>query len=297
MTYTDDILYLMSKSEITDYSIYDNKPINSPFRWPGGKFYARKLISDYIPQHSFYIEPYLGGGSVFFYKNKTTSFLNDLDEELVNCYIQIRDNLKDFLRLIENEKASKDRHNFFKNEYKPKNDLERAKRFYYLNRTSYSGIMNRKNCYWGYGEKYSMKPENWPRQIIKNHIKLRGVKISSINALESIENNLKKDTFVFLDPPYFNADQDKFYQEIFTPNDHKLLAAYLKEESKNFKFLLTYDDCEEIRELYSWTKFIDNKEWNYVISRTDDQKNKKQMEDGHFQKRNKGKEIFISNYS
>ena len=49
---------------------YDLKSINSPFRWAGGKFYARKIIEKYIPKHDFYVEPFLGGGSVFFHKNK-----------------------------------------------------------------------------------------------------------------------------------------------------------------------------------------------------------------------------------
>ncbi|GAB4525742.1 MAG: hypothetical protein Tsb0014_05350 [Pleurocapsa sp.] len=47
-----------------------NNSINSPFRYPGGKFYARKLILEYIPPHSNYIEPFAGGGSIFFAKNK-----------------------------------------------------------------------------------------------------------------------------------------------------------------------------------------------------------------------------------
>ena len=36
---------------------YDLKSINSPFRWAGGKFYARKIIEKYIPKHDFYVEP------------------------------------------------------------------------------------------------------------------------------------------------------------------------------------------------------------------------------------------------
>lgn len=52
------------------FAIAMNNSINSPFRYPGGKFYARKLILEYIPPHSNYIEPFAGGGSIFFAKNK-----------------------------------------------------------------------------------------------------------------------------------------------------------------------------------------------------------------------------------
>jgi DNA adenine methylase len=39
--------------------------INSPFRYPGGKFYARKLILEHITPHNCYIEPFAGGASIF----------------------------------------------------------------------------------------------------------------------------------------------------------------------------------------------------------------------------------------
>ncbi|MFM8912919.1 MAG: DNA adenine methylase, partial [Flammeovirgaceae bacterium] len=69
-----------------------NGSINSPFRYAGGKFYARKLILAHIPYHTAYIEPFAGGGSIFFAKPKTKfNQLNDIDSELVNVYLTIRD--------------------------------------------------------------------------------------------------------------------------------------------------------------------------------------------------------------
>ncbi len=155
--------------------------MNSPFRYAGGKFYARKLILEHVPIHNHYIEPFAGGGSIFFAKNKAIyNQLNDLDNDLVNVYLAIRDNpdeLINFLKVqndnscrippslidgVENGNplpASKELHGFFKNEFVPLNDLDRAGRWYYLNRTSYSGIMNTQNMYWGYGDKFSMQPK------------------------------------------------------------------------------------------------------------------------------------------
>ena len=276
---------------------FDNKPINSPLRWAGGKFYARKIIDAYIPNHNFYIEPFFGGGSIFFYKNKVESWINDFDSELINFYNQLQNNINELINFIDGEKATKERHSFYKNEFKPKNDLERAAKYYYLNRTSYSGIMKFENCYWGYGDKYSMRPENWGRQLLKNHSKLQGVKISNID-FEDIINSIpiNKDVFIFLDPPYFNADQNKFYTKSFTTEDHIRLSKLLKSLPNSVKFLLTYDNSNEVRDLYNWAQQIDEKEWNYVIARTDDQKEKKQLKDGFSSNRSKGKEIFIFNY-
>src|SRR3990170_3276455 len=156
--------------------------INSPFRYAGGKFYARKLIIEHIPQHSYYIEPFAGGASIFFAKSKVNgNWLNDIDKDLINCLAIIRDYPKELIERLNGEQATKERHGYYKNEYKPKTKLDRAARWFYVNRTSYSGIMNMQNCYWGYGDKYSMRPENWPRNILRTSAKLQGVKLTSLD--------------------------------------------------------------------------------------------------------------------
>ena len=276
----------------------ENNKMRSPFRYAGGKFYARKLIMKYIPKHDIFIEPLCGGASIFFAKPKSNiTILNDKDSELVNCLIQIRDNPEKIADFLEGIPATKEKHNFFKNEFKPKNDIERAARWFYLNRTSYSGIMNMKNCYWGYGDKYSMRPENWRNHLLVTSKKLKDVKILN-NDFQEIIEKAPDGAFLFIDPPYFNRDQDKFYTFSFSKEDHLKLMSILKKHSKRIKFLITYDDDPEIRKAYSWAKRILKKQWNYMIYRTDDQtkngdgKNKK-----HNGKRYMGQEIFILNYN
>lgn len=276
--------------------------INSPFRYAGGKFYARKLILEHVPKHSSYIEPFAGGGSIFFAKKKVkNNWLNDIDKDLINTFTIIRDRPEDLIEILKDEKASKERHKYFKNEYKPKNDLERAYRWFYLNRTSYSGIMNMQNCFWGYGDKYSMRPENWPRAIRKTSEKLQDVKLTSYD-FDKVIAEAEDDAFLFIDPPYFNADQDKFYAHSFKKDDHFRLEKILKKHSKRLKYLITYDDCVEIRELYDWADGIMDKTWNYTINRTDDQKKESKLNgaNGNGVKtkgtRYKGREVFILNY-
>lgn len=268
--------------------------INSPFRYPGGKFYARKLIMEHIPKHSFYMEPFAGGGSVFFAKEKTqANWLNDADNELINTYLHIRDYPEQLIDFLDGIPAEKKLHTFYKNEFKPSNDLERAGRWYYLNRTSYSGIMKMENCYWGYGPKYSMRPENWPRNIRRTSKKLQNTKITCLDFREVI-CQAPDDSFLFIDPPYFNADQNKFYTCSFTLQDHFDLMEILIKNSNRIKFLLTYDNTVEIQNMYSWAYAIYDKEWNYTINRTDDQR--KNGDKDIKGERYKGKELFIVNY-
>ncbi|PSB00813.1 DNA adenine methylase [Merismopedia glauca] len=272
------------------------KLTNSPFRYPGGKFYARKLILDCIPEHDKYCEPFAGGASIFFAKNNAKhNILNDRDGELINCYIQIKNNVQNLIALLKGIPATKELHSYYKNEFKPSNDLERAMRWFYLNRTSYSGIMKHQNCYWGYGDKYSMKPENWASHLRTTSERLQNIEISCLD-FEDLINLLPSGYFLFIDPPYFNADQDKFYTCSFTQEDHERLCQLLKNNQDRFKFLITYDNSLEIRKMYSWCISMQDNEWNYTISRTDDQKNGRKLKDGYQSERYKGREIFITNY-
>jgi len=267
--------------------------MNSPFRYAGGKFYARKLILEHVPEHTSYCEPLAGGASIFFAKPKVSkNILNDLDEDLINVFITIRDNPKGLIDFLEGLPAKKELHPYYKNEFEPKNDLERAGRWYYLNRISYSGIMKKENCYWGYGDKYSMRPENWPRNIERTSRKLQGVELYCKDFEEIIDSS-NEGSFLFIDPPYFNRDQDKFYNHTFQMEDHVRLKDVLRRNNNRISFLLTYDNIEEIKEMYDWATEIHDKEWNYCINRTDDQKNHVKRKGNRY----KGKEIFILNYS
>lgn len=291
-----------------------DKTINSPFRYAGGKFYARKLILEHIPAHSTFVEVFAGGASIFFAKRKVASnTINDKDEEVINVYRVIRDSPNELIKFLKKRPfrvsripeeltreiklgeplpASKKLHNFFKNEYQPANETERAGQWFYLNRTSYSGIMNRVNMYWGYGDKYSMQPKNWPANITRTSQKLQGVTLSHLD-FEKVIDNAPNNAFLFVDPPYFNAEQDKFYACPFTRSDHLRLQACLRRNAGRLKFFLTYDNVEQIRQLYSWATEIHDKEWNYCIQRTDDQKNGTERKGARY----KGKELFILNYS
>ena len=235
------------------------------------------------------------GGSVFFAKPLAEhSSLNDLDSDVINTLRQIRDRVEDLIDLLKGVPVTKESHAYYKNEYEPVDDLTRAFRWYYLNRTSYSGIMKRENCYWGYGAKYSMRPENWPPHLRTSHDKLQGTELSSMD-FESVIDSLPDDCFMFVDPPYYDTDQQKFYNRIFTGHDHSRLAECLKRNAGRLRFLLTYDDHPDIRALYEWAS-AETKQWGYAISRTDDQRNGMKLRDGFRGSRDTGRELFIRNY-
>jgi DNA adenine methylase len=258
--------------------------VKSPFRYPGGKFYALPYLMPFIDcvPHDEYREPFVGGGTIFFAKDKVQfNWINDLDTPLFETYQVIKDKTlcEELCLLLDNEIATKERHSEVKS-FIPQLQLERAFKNYYLNRTSYSGITHKPA--WGYKDKKSSPPQNWSDFLRKANEKLEQVKITNddfwdvINAPSILGNVL-----LYLDPPYFLADQKRAYSKSFNMEDHYRLVNALKQT--NFFFCLSYDDCAEVRDLYKWANIYERK-WLYNTA------NKKGVA------RDLGNELIITNY-
>ena len=227
-----------------------------PFRYPGGKYYAMDILQPYweAVDCTEYREPFAGGATVFFHKPKAElNWLNDLDSELMECYRTMQD---PFLREkmaeeFKSEIASKER---WKEIYEsvPENNYEIAKKYYYLNRTSFSGKLV--SAAWGYRPKRSLPPERWFERIIPCGEALEGVRLTNLDFSDVIRAR-GDNVVLYVDPPYYLPPKHKHYRCGFDIEDHIRLAEELKRT--NHKFFLTYDDCPEIRELYNWANIYD----------------------------------------
>lgn len=227
------------------------KPL--PFRYPGGKYYALDILEPFWSsiEHDEYREPFAGGATVFFNKPKTKyTWLNDLDHELVATYrIMQNENTRMLLsKSFETEIASKER---WKEVYdsQPENEFEVARKYYYLNRTSFSGKLV--SPAWGYRPKRSLPPERWKERILPCGEFLEGTKITNLDFEKVIMAPASGEAvLLYVDPPYYGPPKHKHYRCGFDKDDHIRLAETLKRTPH--KFFLTYDDVKEVRELYSW---------------------------------------------
>lgn len=259
--------------------------VKSPFRYPGGKFYALKHIIPFLDfiEHDEFREPFVGGGSVFFGKSKAKyNWINDIEPEIINVYEHLKNpkKLLSFKDMFNNEIATKERHKEMVS-YEPINELERAFKTYYLNRTSYSGIINKPA--WGYRTGKSSPPQNWGNFIKSASKKLEETKITNLDFSEVIDAKPIGDKILmYLDPPYFHADQKRAYKKPFELGDHIRLADELKKTKYNF--CLSYDDCSEIRELYGWAKIYE-RNWLYNTANLTGEN------------RQTGNELIITNYA
>lgn len=250
-------------------------------RFPGGKFYGWTKLKDVVDTpHKEYREVMVGGGSIFLGKQLSEhNWINDVDRNLINFYkiIQNNSDRKRLFKLLNGSKATKTIHAMMRDN-KPKDKFESAYKFFYLNRTSFSGIMS--NPRWGYLIGSSTRPERWADIIKPVAQKLKKVKITCqdfrnvINESSSYKN---KDVLLYVDPPYYKAAKN-IYTNDFSKNDHIDLARMLKRT--RFKFVLSYDNVDEIRELYSWA-IVKDSTWTYFMS-----ENRRQI----------GKELIITNF-
>jgi DNA adenine methylase len=255
-----------------------------PFRYPGGKFYALKHLEPFWlgVDHDEYREPFVGGGSVFFAKPKASSnWVNDIDPDLIITYQVIQDpKLSEKLMvLLHKEIANKERHKEIKH-MSPKGKILSAFKYFYLNRTSYSGITNKPA--WGYKDGKSSPPINWGARIRESRNQLANTKITCLDFEEVISAKSKhKSVLIYLDPPYFAADQKRAYTFSFQEKDHARLATALRKTK--FNFMLSYDDNQFIRTLYKGFNFYSLK-WLYNTANIKDKQ------------RGQGSELMITNY-
>ena len=236
--------------------------LKSPLRYPGGKTKAIKKILPFIPSvFSEYREPFLGGGSVFLaVKQKNPSAIcriNDLNSDVYCFWIALKENPDNLISAISKIKGSfgdgRTLHSRLAKS-KPAGIFGRALRYYLLNRITYPGTVD---------------SGGYSREAFEKRFTLS--KINSLYSLAELLENVRitnesyepllftpgKNVFIFLDPPYWNARKSPLYGKRGDLNkffDHKIFAEKMRECPH--KWLITCDDSEFIRELFSFVEFI-----------------------------------------
>jgi DNA adenine methylase len=115
----------------------------TPFlKWPGGKRWFLKKHADLLPQKfNLYIEPFLGGGSIFFHLQPKEAILGDINPGVITTYKGIREDWEGLLQLLEiHQQNHSDQYYYQIRAEEPNALIERASRIIYLNRTCFNGI-------------------------------------------------------------------------------------------------------------------------------------------------------------
>lgn len=247
--------------EINTHSVI-SKQLESnakPFlRWAGGKRWLLKYLESINSlKINNYHEPFLGGASVFFnIKNYHTAYLSDLNSELIETYVCLRDNLNNVIKVLSDFKNTEDEYYKIRGRAFEKKH-ERAAKFIFLNKTSYNGIyrVNSKgdfNVPYGFRAISDLVDKKNLELVSK---KLQGVNLEHKDFEQSIED-IKRDDLVFLDPPYTVAHENNgfiaYNQKIFSIEDQKKLALFIERIREIGAFyILTNAKHDAIEEIYN----------------------------------------------
>jgi len=263
--------------------------IKSPLRYPGGKSRAVETIAKLIPDFEEFREPFLGGGSVFVYVKQRYPnkkyWVNDLYSELYKFWTMTQKDVNALIDKVyqwrEQYSIGKELFQFLNKNLTHFNDLEKAAAFFIFNRVTFSGTTlsggYSESAFTGRFTESSIKRLNDLAKVIN------GTTITNYD-YEDVVKKEGENVFIFLDPPYYSATKSALYGKngnLHKSFDHRRFAENMKK--CKHKWLITYDDSEYIRSLFSFANIIP---WNLTYGMRNINENSDQT----------GKELFISNY-
>lgn len=268
------------------------KPVKSPLRYPGGKSRAIKKILRQLPARiEEYREPFVGGGSVFlaikclFGRRISRYVINDLNDDLIHFWRAAQrtiDELAHGVQAFKDDYADgRELWRFLHTDGTMSSEMERAVRYFVLNRITFSGVVDSGGySQYAYEQRFTQSSIGrlWRLESL-----LRDVEISC-GDYESLLQEEGGNVFIFLDPPYWRATQSRLYGkngELHTSFDHERFAENMR--SSPHKWLITYDDSPFIRDLFS---FANISEWTLQYGMNNYMQGKAE----------KGRELFIRNY-
>jgi DNA adenine methylase len=233
--------------------------VPDPFlKWAGGKRWLVK--SDQLPRpasYRRYIEPFLGGGAVFFHLSPETALLSDVNAELIHLYSVLRDEPVGLMDEMRRHHARHSREYYYEvRASTPSDSIMRAARTLYLNRTCWNGLyrVNRNGSFnVPMGTKTSVVFEDDDFEAISSRLKVADIRCCDF--AETI-SEAKEGDFLFVDPPYTVQHNlngfIKYNENIFSWEDQaRLRNAIASAIGLGVSVVLTNADHESVRDLYA----------------------------------------------
>jgi len=233
--------------------------IRSPIKWVGGKSKIRKRIIEILPplgMYSCYVEVFGGAGWVLFGKKPSpVEILNDIDNELVNFYRVLKNNIDQLAQKILNYPlvSRKDFNTLLKADPTQLEMIERAHRFFYIIMASWGGEGDKPRFQTsiydnGKGNRLLGALRTLRQRLYPVHERLSKVIIENLDWRECIDRYDDTKTVMYLDPPYpQNNCNYSFNMRGFA--EHEELAKRLS--GMDSKWILTSYDRKDTRKLFA----------------------------------------------
>lgn len=301
----------------TRYVEKEDDKVKPFLKWAGGKGQLLKEIEKYYPfsddSIKKYAEPFVGGGAVLFdilnKYNLNEIYISDINRELINTYITIRDSVNDLIVILEDLQNvywgldTDERKEFYlekRNKYNElkvsqENKTELSALMIFLNRTCFNGLyrVNKKGLFNVPIGSYKKPLICDKKNLIAVSEKLQKVRIVS-DDYKNVSEFVDENTFVYFDPPYrpltTTASFTAYSENVFLDVQQKELAEFVKKMSdKGAKVLVSNSDPKNAD---SEDDFFDDLYNDYNIQRVDVARNIS----CNSQSRGNIKELLISNF-
>ena len=232
-------------------------------KWVGGKRQLMFELLKNMPQnYNRYFEPFIGGGALFFELHPDNAYISDMNEELINLYQIVRDNVDELITDLQKHDISKEYFMEIRNidrteDYESWSDVQKASRFIYLNRTCFNGMyrVNSKgefNVPFGHYKNPRIVDEN---NLINCSNLLQRTEIRHADFSE-ILTKVQKGDFVYFDPPYVPLSETSSFTSYTKDGfdidmQFKLRDVCDELDLMGVKFMLSNSDTKLVNELYA----------------------------------------------
>jgi DNA adenine methylase len=233
--------------------------IPRPFvKWVGGKTQILGELKESIRGFDgCYLEPFLGGGALFFELGFSRAVISDTNRELVNCYVVVRDHVEELIGIL--KEHIYDKEYYYKVRAHDPDSLDsisRAARMIYLNKAGYNGLYRVNNK-----GKFNVPFGRYKNPTICDEDNLRGCAVALRNidvacaTFDSVLDTAKKEDFVYFDPPYIPISETAYFTSYqkngFSEDDQKRLVEVFDELSRRrIPAMLSNSDVPWIHEHY-----------------------------------------------
>jgi DNA adenine methylase len=241
--------------------------VTSPLRYPGGKTCMLGPVSRILRgnklERGHYAEPYAGGCglalSLLYGGFVSDIHVNDLDKAVWSFWHSVLNHCEDFVARMERTpvtlKEWRKQRRIFRSD--DADTMELGFAAFFLNRTNRSGVIKTAGVIGGLSQDgdYTIdcrfnKAElaRRIRRIAKYRSRINLYRKDALKFIDHVEQNLPKQTFLCIDPPYFQKGR-RLYTSFYNKADHEKVADRILKIKQ--PWILTYDHCDEIHDLYT----------------------------------------------
>lgn len=250
-------VWALAEQALKQAIVVPAKPI---LKWAGGK---TQMLGDLLPKvpssYGRYIEPFLGGGAMFFALQPEQAVIADSNPELINLYRQVANHVDDVVcQLKKYENTQEMFYTVRGQDWTMLPEAEAAARTIFLNKTCFNGLyrVNKKGLFNVPFGKYK-NPKICDEEGLKAaSAALKKAEIVCGDYLLVLEHYAQPGDFVFLDPPYLPiseySDFKRYTKEQFYEEDHVELAKMVKTlHERGCHVILTNSNHPLVHELYA----------------------------------------------